>query len=148
MIRITEREHGLADETIAVLRRRVERLCRSAVNVLIWSSNPCTGGCTWQYIHRQREGYASHLRRLWGIQRELFSGFQVLCREVEGMSAGCLIPFFAIEWPKTCQYWHWKTTKNCLVKHHCVVETSIVHGCSIELSVNATEATHTVRALT
>ena len=46
VIRITERENGLADETIAVLRSHIERLCRLTVNVLIWSSIPCTGGCT------------------------------------------------------------------------------------------------------
>ena len=133
VIRIIERENGLADETIAVLRSHIEQLRSLTVNVLIWWSIPCTGGCTWQYIHRQREGYTSHLRRLWGIQRKLFSGFQVLCREVEGMSVGCLNPLLAIEWPKTCQCWHWKTTKSFLVKHHRVVETAIVHGCSLGL---------------
>ena len=133
VIRITEKEDGLADETIAILRSHIERLCRLQVCVLVWSSTPCTGGCTWQYIHRQRDGYEKYLKKVWGIQRKLFAGFQVLCREVEDLRDGCLNPFVAIEWPKTCQYWHWRTTKNFLVNHHRELESSLVHGCAVGL---------------
>ena len=130
---ITERESGLADEVIAVLRSHIERLCRLQVNVLVWSSTPCTGGCAWQFIHRRRDGYESYLRQVWRIQQKLFAGFHILCREVEDLPTGCLNPFIAIEWPKTCQYWHWKTIKNFLVKHHREVESSLVHGCAVGL---------------
>ena len=135
VIRITERENGLADETIATLRSHIERLCRLRVCVLVWSSTPCTGGCTWQYLHRQREGYEKYLKKVWGIQRKLFSGFQVLCRQVEDLEEqqGCLNPFVAIEWPRTCQYWHWRTTKNFLLNHHRELESSTVHGCAVGL---------------
>ena len=36
-------------------------------------------------FHRQREGYEKYLKKVWGIQRKLFSGFQVLCRQVEDL---------------------------------------------------------------
>ena len=42
--RTTEHENGLLDETTALNRGHVERVCRVRVRVLVWSSTPCTGG--------------------------------------------------------------------------------------------------------
>ena len=38
-----------------------------------------------------------------------------------------------IEWPRTCQYWHWRTTKNFLLNHHRELESSTVHGYAVGL---------------
>ena len=131
LVRITERENGVLDETIAIVRTHVERLCRLGVNVLIWSSTPCTGGCLWQFTHLERPGHGDYLKKVWGVQRKLWKNFEVICKPVEDMPVGCLNPFVAIEWPKTCQYWHWRTTKKFGFDHHRTLMTSIVHGCAV-----------------
>ncbi|CAE7605206.1 unnamed protein product [Symbiodinium natans] len=133
LVRITERENGVLDETIAIVRTHVERLCRLGVNVLIWSSTPCTGGCLWQFTHLERPGHGDYLKKVWGVQRKLWKNFEVICKPVEDMPVGCLNPFVAIEWPKTCQYWHWRTTKKFGFDHHRTLMTSIVHGCAVEM---------------
>ena len=105
MIRITERENGLLDETIALIRGHLERVCMAGVRVLVWSSTPCTGGCVWQFLNRKHEGFMDRLKKVWGIQRKLWKGFEALVSPLSNLPEGCHSPYLAIEWPKTCQYW-------------------------------------------
>ena len=120
VIRITERENGLLDETIALIRSHIERACRVGVRVLVWSSTPCAGGCLWQFVNRQRNGYDAYLKKIWGVQRKLWKGFEALVRPLIDLPDDCYSPFLAVEWPKTCQYWHWKATKRTEDNHRVI----------------------------
>ena len=131
VIRAAEREKGLLDETIALIRSHIERACRLGVRVLVWSSTPRAGGCLWQFVKRQRDGYDLYLKKIWGAQRKLWKGFEALVRPLIDLPDDCYSPFLAVEWPKTCQYWHWKATKKTEKNHHRVILTAIVHGCSV-----------------
>ena len=130
VIRITERENGLLGETIALIRGHVERVCRMGVRVLVWSSTPCTGGCLWQFVLRQREGYDQCLKKIWAVQRKLWKGFEVLAQAMTDLPNDCRSPFLAVEWPKTCQYWRWKTTRKTEQNQRRVILTAIDCYCA------------------
>ncbi|CAE6970586.1 unnamed protein product [Symbiodinium sp. CCMP2592] len=42
-----------------------------------------------------------------------------------------LQPYFAVEWPKTCQYWNWKDVKKTLDSRQREVSSSLVDGCAV-----------------
>ena len=130
VICITEEENGLCEEIIALTRNFVVSMVEQGVRVLVWSSTPCTGGCLWQYTHRGRPGHDARLRKLWGIQRKLWKNLCLLVSPVEGV-ADDLQPYFAVEWPKTCQYWSWKDVQKMLESRERPVLTSLVDGCSV-----------------
>ena len=122
---------GLLDEIIALIRSHIERACRLGVRVVVWSSTPCTIGCPWQFVDRQRDGYDLYLKKIWGVQRKLWKGFESLVRPLTELPDDCYSPFLAIEWPKTCQYWRWKATKKTENNHRRAILMAIVHGCSV-----------------
>ena len=130
VICITEEENGLCEEIIALTRNFVVSMIEQGVRVLVWSSTPCTGGCLWQYTHRGKPGHDARLRKLWGIQRKLWKNLCLLVSPVEGV-ADELQPYFAVEWPKTCQYWSWKDVQKMLESRERPVLTSLVDGCSV-----------------
>ena len=127
---VTEEENGLSEETIALLRCFIVRMVEGGVRVLVWSSTPCTGGCLYQNLHRGRPGHEARIRKLWGIQRKLWKNLGVLISPVEHV-AHELQPFFAVEWPKTCQYWNWKDVLQTLSSRPREVFTSLVDGCAV-----------------
>ena len=43
---------------------------------------------------------------------------------------------FAVEWPKTCQYWSWKDVQKMLGSRDRPVFTSLVDGCAVGLIGN------------
>ena len=79
----------------------------------------------------KRAGYDVYLKKIWGVQRKLWRGFESLVQPLSELPDNCYSPFLAIEWPKTCQYWHWKSTKKTENNHHRAILTAIVHGCSV-----------------
>ena len=130
VICITEEENGLCEEIIALTRNFVVSMVEQGVRVLVWSSTACTGGCLWQYTHRGKPGHDARLRKLWGIQRKLWKNLCLLVSPVEGV-VDELQPYFAVEWPKTCQYWSWKDVQKMLESRERPVLTSLVDGCSV-----------------
>ena len=132
VICITEEENGLCEEIIALTRNFVVSMVEQGVRVLVWSPTPCTGGCLWQYTHRGKPGHDARLRKLWGIQRKLWKNLCLLVSPVEGV-VDELQPYFAVEWPKTCQYWSWKDVQKMPESRERPVLTSLVDGCSVGL---------------
>ena len=53
----------------------------------------------------------------------------LLVSPVEGIGEE-LQPYFAVEWPKTCQYWSWKDVQ-MLESRERPVLTSLVDGCAV-----------------
>ena len=105
-------------------------MVEGGVRVLVWSSTPCTGGCLSQNLHQGRPGHEARIRKLWGIQRKLWKNLGVLISPVEHVALA-LKPFFAVEWPKTCQYWNWKDVVKTLSSRPREVFTSLVDGCAV-----------------
>ena len=129
---ITEDENGLLDETVALVRASIALWVERGIRVLVWSSTPCTGGCPYQYLNRQNPDYVPRLKRLWGVQRKLFKNLNVLVAPLPQLPAGCIHPHIAIEWPKSCQYWHWKDVQKFFSSWHRELRNVVVLGCSAD----------------
>ncbi|OLQ08129.1 Retrovirus-related Pol polyprotein from transposon TNT 1-94 [Symbiodinium microadriaticum] len=104
VICITEEENGLCEEIIALTRNFV--------------------------VSMVEKGHDARLRKLWGIQRKLWKNLCLLVSPVEGVVEE-LQPYFAVEWPKTCQYWSWKDVQKMLESRERPVLTSLVDGCAV-----------------
>ena len=131
VICITEEENGLQDETIALVRSAIVRYIEYGVRVLVWSSTLCTGGCLYQNLHRNKPGHDAYLRKVWGVQRKLWKNFGVLVGNIEDEGGTYTQPFFAVEWPKTCQYWSWKATLKFFREWKKTIITTHVDGCAV-----------------
>ncbi|CAE7467027.1 unnamed protein product [Symbiodinium sp. CCMP2592] len=116
VICITEEENGLSEDTIALTRSFIVRMVEHKVDA-------CGSIFIWAELDTMP-------RKLWGIQRMLWKNLCLLVSPVEGMSAE-LQPYFAVEWPKTCQYWTWKDVKKMLASRERPVITSFVDGCAV-----------------
>ena len=128
---ITEEENGLCEEIIALTPNFVVSMVEKGVRVLVRSSTPCTGGCLWQHLHR---GLLEEALGLWGIQRKLWKNLCLVVSPVEGVGEE-LQPYFAVEWPKTCQYWSWKDVQKMLESRERPVLTSWLMDVQLAWSV-------------
>jgi len=75
-------------------------------NTLLWGSIPCTGGCPWQRINKNRPGGEAKLRKHVSIFKKIWESFARIARAV--VDAGGVV---AIEWPRSCSYWRWPRVK-------------------------------------
>ena len=93
------------DERIDARSHKTKELIRLIVNmyksrVFVWSSIPCTGGCTWNYINGKTPEGLKRIKAHIAVMIELLSVFRwigKLVRQNNGM--------IGFEWPRKCTYW-------------------------------------------
>ena len=127
---ITEEENGLCEEIIALIRNFVVSKVEKGVRVLVWSSTPILALAVVAASSPGKPGHDARLRKLWGTQRKLWKNLCLLVSPAEGVGEE-LQPYFAVEWPKTCQYWSWKDVQKMLESRERPVLTSLVDGCAV-----------------
>ena len=104
VVRLTERIDMTTESGLRFALDAVRPAPRG--RILLWSSIPCTGGSTWQYINQIRNLKNRNANRIsnwvdhWTLYKRLWANFLVLADAVR--KAGGII---AIEWPKDCMYW-------------------------------------------
>ncbi|CAE7245174.1 unnamed protein product [Symbiodinium sp. CCMP2592] len=74
-------------------------------------------------VHMVEEFNSLHWGKLW-------KNLNILIAPVESVALE-LQPYFAVEWPKTCQYWNWKDVKKTLNSRQREVSSSLVDGCAV-----------------
>ena len=81
---------------------------------MLWASIPCTGGSSWQHVNLARHGKSTRKKVLQHRKtfREIWKCFEVVADEC--ISSGGKI---AIEWHRSCLYWHFKPVKKFIEKH-------------------------------
>ena len=95
----------IIDENIDARSHKTKELIRLVTQrdkskIIIWSSIPCTGGCTWNYINGRtpegRKRIEEHVR----LMTQLLPVFRWAARIV--INGGGIVGF---EWPRQCTYW-------------------------------------------
>jgi hypothetical protein len=67
---------------------------------LLFSSMPCTGGSTWNFLNVKKPGGAARRRKHIRLFNKLWSNFDTIARQAY-MNKN----YVAIEWPENCTYW-------------------------------------------
>ena len=70
-------------------------------NDIVWHSQPCTGGCTWQIVNMKRgketrDKIAGH----WKLFEKIWTSFMKISNYAIGVGAQVFH-----EWPQSCSYW-------------------------------------------
>jgi len=122
-VRFTKQDDLTSVATIKLLRDILEDCEKHKLRVLLWSAIPCTGGCPFQEINKNkgeatREKIAGH----WKLFRKLWATLKS-CGEIVLRQGGIV----AIEWPNRCRYWNEGDVRKFVAKHS--LSTAHVHAC-------------------
>ena len=97
---------------------------------MLYSSMPCTGGSTWQFINKQYPSARNKSRKHRIIFHRLWKTFEVLCQVARECGA-----YIAIEWPTGCTYWKASEVRALIKKYG--LRPVKFHGCALNMRVTS-----------
>ena len=104
--------------------------------VLLFASIPCTGGTAWSHINARRGPQTrANIFRHRALAAKLWNNFEKAA-EVCIRNGG----YVAIEWPRSCLYWHWRRVKRFITKHK--LTKCHLDGCAFGLHSQIPDRTH------
>ncbi len=128
VLRITEEDDFTTQECVEKIKNAIQ-CWGDTKSILVWSSIPCTGGSTWQYVNEavytrsNNELALRRLRNLRSVFEKLWINFELIAEDV--ISGGGSI---VIEWPAMCTYWKHPRVEH-FVQRHGIGKTRI-DGCA------------------
>ena len=124
-IRVTLREDFLKMSTAEWILSLID-----GESTLIWFSMPCTGGCPWIYLNRNKQNGPDNINDHRKIMKMMWRHFEIIAKHADKVNA-----WVVNEWQLNCQYWEDPKVRRFFQIYN--YDSVVVHGCMAGLrSVN------------
>ena len=98
--RITIKEDLASEKGLSIAKQHIKEASKSEMG-LVWLALPCTGGCPWNNINKEREGGAERIQEHLDLFEDLSTNARVAMRYAKSLGVR-----LAWEWPRCCQLWN------------------------------------------